>query len=125
MRSIIVLITLLLLNGCTYRLPVYTPDLLVLPEVVTHGGHFSIRLWGAEVADYRFMGAVKQPDGKWTVRLDPVWLGLVSQESNVTVRQGEILPLGSGPSVFVEFVSITATQLTLRAVDVHKAKTGL
>jgi hypothetical protein len=119
MRSVPVLISLLFLTGCTYRLPLYTPEVLVRPGVVGHAAHVSVRFWGAEVADYRFMGAVQQPDGAWVVRLDPVWMGIFSQESNMTVREGEILPLGPGPAVRVQFVSISATELTLRAVDVH------
>lgn len=63
MRTVIVLTGLLFLTGCMYRLPLYTPEVMVRPEVVGHAAHVSVQLWGNEVADYRFMGAVQQPDG--------------------------------------------------------------
>lgn len=119
MKAITLLLSLMLLTGCTYQLPVYTPEIMVRPEVVGHGAHFSLRLWGAEIVDYAFLGATQRPDGSWSVRLDPVLLGLFNQESLVTVREGDILPLGPGPAILVKFLSISPTELKLRAVGVR------
>lgn len=119
MRKLILLLALCLLTGCSYRLPVYVPDVQIRPSRVGHGAHFSVRLWGAEIADYAFMGASQQPDGAWLVRIDPVFLGMIRQASSITVREGDILPLGPGPAVLVEFVALGPTEIQLRAVGVH------
>lgn len=118
LRGLLTVVAVMLTAGCVRR-PLLTPEVDVRPNLVAYGAHFSVRLYGAEVGDYRFMGAVPGPDGMWIVRIDPVLLGVWNQPASIAVRQGEVLPLGPAPSVMVQFVEITSSQLILRATEVH------
>lgn len=118
MRRIGALLVLLCLSGCGRQ--VLVPEVQVRPNVVGFGSHFSVRLYGAEISDYRFMGALPAPGGGWHVRIDPVYLGLWNQPAQLYVREGDILPLGTNPSVLVQFELIRTSELRLRAVEVYR-----
>lgn len=109
----------MLLSGCTYHRPLLPPETDLRPKVVGYGAHFSVRIYSAEIADYRFMGAVPGPDGSWLVRIDPVYLGIWNQPAQVAARPGDILPLGPTPSVLVQFEAINTSQLVLKAVGIQ------
>jgi hypothetical protein len=106
-----------LLAGCV-RVKLYTPTAHVVPNAVGFGAVFDVRLYGAKIAAYRFMGARVGPDGTWQVRLDPLeTMGFADAE--VTVREGDVLPLGPMPSVNVLFEQIGPTELTVKAVGIR------
>lgn len=96
----------------------YTPVVNVYPRTVGYGAQLSVRIYGAKIGAYRFMGAKKGPDGAWEVRLDPLeTMGFADAE--ITVREGAVLPLGPLPSVDILFERIGPTELTVRAVGIH------
>jgi hypothetical protein len=100
------------------RVKLYTPIVHVVPNTVGYGAVFNVRLYGAKIAAYRFMGARVGPDGAWEIRLDPLeTLGFADAE--ITVREGDVLPLGTLPSVDVRFERVGPTELTVKAVGIH------
>lgn len=106
-----------LLTGCV-RVPLYAPTVQVNPETVGYGGMISVRVYGSRLKAYRFMGAKKGPDGDWQVRLDPLeTLGFTAAE--ITIAEGDVLPLGPLPSVDVRFERIGPTEITVKAVGIH------
>lgn len=113
----------LLTTGCRAQ-ELYTPAVQVRPESVGYGSLFSVRLYGAVITNYRFMGARQGQDGTWTVRIDPVQLRMFTQPAEFTVRPGDILPLGPDPSILVRFSDIQPTRLMLTAVAVYKRGPG-
>ncbi len=123
MRILIALVLGVVLTAACSPRPLVAPEVLVRPGVVGLGSQVSVRLYGAEIANYRFMGAVPISDGIWIVRLDPVRLGMQLEPAQVGVRTGDIVPLGENPAVQVEFVTINPTELVLRAVSVHSLQT--
>jgi hypothetical protein len=85
---------------------------------VGFGGVISVRIYGSKLVAYRFMGAKKGPDGEWEVRLDPMeTMGFA--DAQVSVREGDVVPLGPLPSVDVLFERIRPTELTVKAVQIH------
>jgi hypothetical protein len=121
MRIAGLLLALLLTAGCA-RWPMYAPEFAVLPATVNYGSAISVRLYGAEICDYRFMGAVPGPDGSWIVRMDPMFGGIFSVPAHLAVRKGDVLGLGPGPVVMVQFVEVASSRLVLRAVAVGTPK---
>lgn len=116
-RLFVITSMLVILSGCS-GLPLLADEVLVRPERIGHGHFFTLKLWGSTSARYRFMGARKE-DGAWIVRIDPVFMGVYNQPSEISASPGDKLPLGSNPSIMVEFVEITPTQLVVRALSVH------
>ncbi|HYG58437.1 MAG TPA: hypothetical protein VD902_10290 [Symbiobacteriaceae bacterium] len=124
MRYLAPMVLTLLLAGCQPQ-ALNTPEVSVHPESAGLGSDFSIHLYGAQIADYRFMGAREGPDGLWTVRLDPSFLlGLFFNPAEFTVRKGDMVPMGPDPSVLIEIVEVEATRIKLRAVEPYKATSG-
>lgn len=107
----------LFLAGCV-RVPLYAPTVGVNPETVGFGGVISVRLFGSRLKAYRFMGAKRGPDGVWQVRLDPLeTLGF--SDAEITIAEGDVLPLGPLPAVNVRFERIGPTEITVKPVGIY------
>jgi hypothetical protein len=119
MRRIVLLVAVLLLTGCRPR-PLYTPEAQVTPAAVGFGGIVRLKLYGAEIVSYQFLGAVPGPDGTWLVRLNPITLRVLNTQGQLVARPGDVLPMGAGPAIRVRFVRIEPTELELEAVDVYR-----
>jgi hypothetical protein len=120
-RCALLLAVVLVLTGCRRQL-LYTPEVQVLPTVVNYGGVVRLRMYGAEIASYRFMGALPGPEGTWLVRLDPVMLRFVASHGQLAIRPGDMIPLGSAMVVLVKFVRISPGELELTPVGVYNNK---
>lgn len=121
-------LSFLLLTGC-HHIPLYTPEVDVVPRTVGLAGRFTVNLYGSKIVAYAFLGAVNRMNGEgdgdlgeWQVHLLPQAFGRPAATSTFTVHEGEVIPLGPNPSVLVRFNRITPTQLQLDPVGVFSAR---